>query len=241
MASVHREEANEQPRPRCRRRLLPRRRGTVRGHRAEGLFFSRTRQGGLVEVAEAGSPRGIIEEEAFALDLETSPASREAGAWVGSPTSGLSVRRRALDRFLPLSAGLEASWRTRADDCLVRGLSLSHARRIYLHRALVEYRVHGANAFFGRPCNDAPPERVRQMADLDAELRRRLCLPVPTLDSIARHAVRLWRSHGGTRRAAFHRAWKHPRRIGLSQDDIWGVRRRFLLHLMGLRRLGRRP
>ena len=82
--------------------------------------------------------------------------------WVGAPTSCLSMRRRLLERFLPLP--FAADWRTRADDCLVYGASLAGARKYFLGRPLVRYRVHGANAFQG--VGQAP----------DADYRRRLAV-----------------------------------------------------------------
>ncbi|HTM55324.1 MAG TPA: glycosyltransferase [Pirellulales bacterium] len=82
--------------------------------------------------------------------------------WIGAPTSCLSMRRSVLEKILPLPFVDE--WRTRADDCLVFGASLAGARKYYLAQPLVRYRVHGANAFCGRP------------ADRFAAYRRRLAV-----------------------------------------------------------------
>jgi glycosyltransferase involved in cell wall biosynthesis len=73
--------------------------------------------------------------------------------WVGAPTSCLSMRRRVLEKILPLP--LEEDWRTRADDCLVYGASIFGARKYYLATPLVQYRIHEDNAFVGAkqgPC-----------------------------------------------------------------------------------------
>lgn len=67
--------------------------------------------------------------------------------WVGAPTSCLSMRRRVLEKILPLP--LEEDWRTRADDCLVFGASIFGARKYYLATPLVQYRIHEKNAFVG--------------------------------------------------------------------------------------------
>jgi glycosyltransferase involved in cell wall biosynthesis len=69
--------------------------------------------------------------------------------WIGGPTSCLSARRRLLSKILPIPY-LE-DWRIRADDCLVFGASLVGGRKYFLSRNLVNYRVHGDNAFAGRP------------------------------------------------------------------------------------------
>jgi glycosyltransferase involved in cell wall biosynthesis len=68
--------------------------------------------------------------------------------WEGGPTSTLSMKRWVLNAFMPLS--LEAFWRTRADDCLVYGASIVSAKKYYLARPLVLYRIHNTNHFYGR-------------------------------------------------------------------------------------------
>lgn len=68
--------------------------------------------------------------------------------WEGGPTSTLSARRWVLEAFMPLD--LEPYWRIRADDCLVRGASIAGAKKYYLARPLVRYRIHNANRYHGR-------------------------------------------------------------------------------------------
>lgn len=70
-----------------------------------------------------------------------------AKSWIGSVTSTISMRKRILDRFLPIP--YLDDWRTRADDCLMWGSSIVGARKFYLNKPLVEYRVHGKNSHYG--------------------------------------------------------------------------------------------
>ena len=70
-------------------------------------------------------------------------------AYVGSVTSTISIRKRVLDRFMPLTR-IESDWVSRADDCLVWGSSLSGARKYYLDLPLVRYRVHENNGWYGK-------------------------------------------------------------------------------------------
>lgn len=73
--------------------------------------------------------------------------------WFGSPTSGLSIRRDVLNRFMPLP--LEKTWRRRSDDCLIYGSALSGTHFYYHAKPLALYRLHGNNDWFGRPANAA--------------------------------------------------------------------------------------
>jgi glycosyltransferase involved in cell wall biosynthesis len=69
--------------------------------------------------------------------------------WVGGgPTSCMSVRRRVLEKILPLP--FLGDWRTCADECLVFATSLAGARKRYLSGPLVRYRVHDHNHYCGR-------------------------------------------------------------------------------------------
>ena len=67
-------------------------------------------------------------------------------SWLGSPTSTLSMRRDVLDKILPIPF-LE-DWQIRADDCLVWGASLAGARKYFMPKALVQYRIHDSNRFY---------------------------------------------------------------------------------------------
>ncbi|MCG5060317.1 MAG: glycosyltransferase [Limnoraphis sp. WC205] len=63
--------------------------------------------------------------------------------WKGVITSAISMKRKILNRFLPIPY-LE-DWRRRADDCLIWGASLVGAKRFYMAKPLVKYRMHGSN------------------------------------------------------------------------------------------------
>lgn len=91
--------------------------------------------------------------------------------WIGSPTSAVSMRRSVLERLFPIPY-LE-DWRTRADDCLVHGAAVAGARKYYLERPLVGYRVHAENRWFGLPADAAREYRhslaVNRLVRLVAE------------------------------------------------------------------------
>lgn len=68
--------------------------------------------------------------------------------WIGGPTSTLSMKTSLLKKILPLYE-LENAWKTRADDILIWGASLHGAKKYYCHEALVNYRAHGNNNYYG--------------------------------------------------------------------------------------------
>lgn len=74
-------------------------------------------------------------------------------AYVGGPTSALSMRLSIAQQILPCP--FEAEWRTRADDVLVLGSSIVGARKYQMGSVQVDYRVHGGNNFSGRQANQA--------------------------------------------------------------------------------------
>lgn len=76
-------------------------------------------------------------------------------AWIGSPTSAISMRSSLCRRILDLPAEIFVDWRVRADDVLVFGASLFGARKRYLGEARVNYCVHDANHWFNVPENEA--------------------------------------------------------------------------------------
>lgn len=78
----------------------------------------------------------------------------ERKAFIGAPTSCLSLRRGLAQRLFPIP--LCDDWRTRADDCLVFGASLAGARKFRIEGAFVGYRVHEHNAFALNPTAAAP-------------------------------------------------------------------------------------
>lgn len=64
--------------------------------------------------------------------------------WIGSPTSGLSIRKTFFEKLIP-TEDLYVDWKTRADDCLVLGSSILGAHKFYIAETLVNYRIHGSN------------------------------------------------------------------------------------------------
>jgi glycosyltransferase involved in cell wall biosynthesis len=79
-------------------------------------------------------------------------------AWIGEPTTTLSLRRSLAEQFFPIP--FEKEWRIRADDCLIWLASLFNGRKFYLKEPLVGYRIHGHNRFFG--CAKDPAVEYRR-------------------------------------------------------------------------------
>jgi len=67
-------------------------------------------------------------------------------AWIGGPTSSISLTAKTMKAILP-KPELEEGWRTRADDVLVWGASLIGVTKYYLPDCIVNYRVHGKEQF----------------------------------------------------------------------------------------------
>jgi glycosyltransferase involved in cell wall biosynthesis len=93
-----------------------------------------------------GATEGIFKAYENDLDLGYSVIktlyNRE---WIGSVTSTLSMRREVLKKVLPIPY-LE-DWRVRADDCLVWGTSLVGAKKFYMSKPLIRYRIHQKNNY----------------------------------------------------------------------------------------------
>src|SRR4029079_3971787 len=101
-------------------------------------------------------------------------------SWIGAERSCLSIRRPTLDEIFPLP--FEDEWHVRADDCLVFGASYANARKRYLAKSLVKYRVHDRNCFFGRPVDPfATYSRRVAINRLFEHLERKLCLNIERL------------------------------------------------------------
>lgn len=150
-----------------------------------------------------------------------------------APTSTLSARRSALERFLPLPAALVPDWRTRADDVLMFGLALAAARRRTLAEPLVRYRVHGANAWYGRR-HDAPYEYRRELAI--TRLLRHLTQHLGYGEALASHAHHEFRTiprPTGEQLATYLKlVWRSDLRWGRR----WTLTRSLLAHHLGSRR-----
>jgi len=69
--------------------------------------------------------------------------------WLGASTSCVSMRRATLSRVLP-ARELEPWLTICADVCLAYGSSLAGARKYCVPDALVRYRAHTSNRYFGR-------------------------------------------------------------------------------------------
>jgi len=87
--------------------------------------------------------------------------------WFGSPTSALVLRRTLCQRVLDLPSDLRGEWVTRADDCLVLGAGILGARKYYVARPTVEYRVHEHNRWYGAQgrMDNAYLARLRRLVD----------------------------------------------------------------------------
>ena len=70
--------------------------------------------------------------------------------WIGSPTSGLSIRRKLCQRFFVFAAPLHEDWRVSADEYLVRAAMMLGAHQYYWAAGMVNYRIHSDNHWFGR-------------------------------------------------------------------------------------------
>lgn len=93
-----------------------------------------------------GAESGVFKAKEVDLDLGYSViktlCTRE---WIGSITSTLSMRNSVLNKVLPIPH--TEDWRVRADDCLVWGASLVGAKKFYLSKPLVKYRIHQSNNY----------------------------------------------------------------------------------------------
>lgn len=93
----------------------------------------------------------------------SSRAVRWLHCWVGSPTSCISLSGKLFLELLPLMQ--EENWRTRADDVIVFGSSISGASKCYLPSVTIGYRVHGTNSYFGKQFTEA--EKLRYELKLE--------------------------------------------------------------------------
>ncbi|MHC5820721.1 MAG: glycosyltransferase family 2 protein [Nostoc sp.] len=96
---------------------------------------------------------GAVEEtfQADALDLDLGYSVIRtlcSGEWIGSITSTLSMRKEIIRKVLPIPH-IE-DWRVRADDCLVWGASLVGAKKFYMSKPLVMYRIHQNNQYHNK-------------------------------------------------------------------------------------------
>lgn len=156
---------------------------------------------------------------------------QSGGRWGGQPTSCLAIRRWVLDRIFPLPDAF--SWRTCADEALVYGSSLAGARKYWLGEPLVDYRIHGANSFYGRPYDAADRlERGTNVLRLVEVMRKRAHLP-PSLAHLAHHEFR-------TIESPERRDYKEYVRLVAGSDLPRHRKRRLRLALFGWYWFGKR-
>ncbi|MEH2003656.1 glycosyltransferase family 2 protein [Nostoc sp.] len=96
---------------------------------------------------------GAVEEtfQADTVDLDLGYSvirTLYSGEWIGSITSTLSMRKEIIRKILPIP-NIE-DWRVRADDCLVWGASLVGAKKFYMSKPLVMYRIHKNNQYHNK-------------------------------------------------------------------------------------------
>lgn len=93
-----------------------------------------------------GAESGIFKTYETDLDLGYSVIKTLCTSeWIGSITSTLSMRRNILSKVLPIPH--TEDWRVRADDCLIWGASLVGAKKFYMSKSLVQYRIHQSNNY----------------------------------------------------------------------------------------------
>jgi len=68
--------------------------------------------------------------------------------WIGSVTSTISMRRKIAKKIFPIP--YTDDWKIRADDCLVYAASLVGARKYFLVKPLIKYRIHDNNNYMGK-------------------------------------------------------------------------------------------
>lgn len=130
----------------------------------------------------------ITEQPSRDLGYSVVRALKNGGAFVGQPTSCLAMRRRVLNDIFPLDRA--RGWRTCADEALVYGSSVVGARKYFIGKALVGYRVHGTNHWFGKKyCAADRLLRGLEVQRLVEVLRLRQGLP-GSLANLAHHEFR---------------------------------------------------
>jgi glycosyltransferase involved in cell wall biosynthesis len=149
---------------------LERLRGLVREHPEIDFFFSAARPGG-----QAARHVESVERLLAAMAFPDGPTGRSrwstwaGGEFLGTPTSGLALKRSLVDRFVEARDDLQdhmplgdrmsrllrvpptshTGYRLSADGILVRGSSILGARKYHCAAPAFHYRIHGGNAFAG--------------------------------------------------------------------------------------------
>lgn len=96
-----------------------------------------------------------------------------ARKYIRAITSTISVRKKILDKVLPLP--FLDDWRRRADDCLFWGSAIAGARMFYMAKPLIRYRIHGNNYMMTAPLNSCVVyKRFSAISNMFEFLRQRL-------------------------------------------------------------------
>jgi glycosyltransferase involved in cell wall biosynthesis len=147
--------------------------------------------------------------------------------WIGTPTSGLSIRRRVLDMFMPID--LETAWRRRSDDCLIYGSALTGTHFYYHAKPLALYRLHGNNDWFGR--KETPAERLAHEKNLNGlftYLAKKLELPDRTDPKLLAGLAEEYSSRSVPIRD-WRRLSRRLRQMGFSQREALAWRAKLLM------------
>jgi glycosyltransferase involved in cell wall biosynthesis len=96
-------------------------------------------------------------------------------AFIGRPTSTLSIKKKILDQLFPFPDDVIKTWKICADECLIRGASLAGANKHYYGIQRVNYRIHGNNLFQGSKSTDIyhKYERERNICSLINHLKKK--------------------------------------------------------------------
>lgn len=191
----------------------------------------------FTDIVLFGAEEGHIEFAEHSVDLGFTIVSTFMTAhWYGAPTSALSLRAPWARRTLALPDEMRPTWRISADNCLVFGASILGARKYYEPTGSVQYRVHGANGWWGKqtPANKFIG-RVRSLGLIqhyarsigldercvDLTKAEFLSKPYPTWEEAKRYARMVmkrrasWLKNTGRAAAILGRAWRsQPRSSG---------------------------
>lgn len=116
--------------------------------RGDDFIFSRAQTFGLSKNQAPISRCRVSNEESSVITC-SSALTRFSRCWIGSPTSALVISGRLFREIFPYPH--EQDWITRADDVLVYAASVLGFRKRFLGGVAINYRIHGQNAFQGRP------------------------------------------------------------------------------------------
>jgi len=91
-------------------------------------------------------------------------------SFIGNVTSSLSFSRKALEKICPHLDEFIPNWKTRADNCLIWGISLAGLTKENVKKSTVQYRIHGNNLFAGKNLNYI--ERIQYIINREAFIEK---------------------------------------------------------------------